>query len=233
MQDFVIKKENGLPVGHPISKENMALLGHNPNGDVPAGYFDVYFDDEVITKSTDLNGFKRNDYKVVDGVVRVKRLVPLITASEDDARSATKLRASMELANTDFTQHWDAQKHIINIDVINTYRAQLRKLAIEMPAVVESWPAKPQTQWNESGVPYRVKMVGAKLALIQAGLIGSVDTLIDAIDDATERAAARAQWESSDSVSQDTPLVQFISQAMNLDDATWAQLWLTADSLSS
>lgn len=66
-------------------------------------------------------------------------------------------------------------------------------------------------------VPAAVSMRQARLALLEAGKLADVEVAIDAIPDATQRAAAQIEWEYAGEVRRDSQLVQTLGPALGLD----------------
>lgn len=64
-----------------------------------------------------------------------------------------------------------------------------------------------------------VSMRQARLALLGAGLLSSVDAAIAGIPDVAQRAAALIDWEYATEVRRVSPLVASLGPALGLDDA--------------
>lgn len=73
-------------------------------------------------------------------------------------------------------------------------------------------------------VPEAVTM---RLALLAAGHLAAVDTLIDALP-SPQREAAQIEWEYAADVRRDSPLVVAIGAALGLDDAAKDALFIDA-----
>lgn len=80
-------------------------------------------------------------------------------------------------------------------------------------------------------VPARVTRRQARQALLLAGLLDQVPTLIAAIPDATQRALAQIEWEDSQEFERSRPLVISIGSALGLDAAGLDQLFIQAAGL--
>ena len=83
---------------------------------------------------------------------------------------------------------------------------------------------------NAPKVPEKVTMRQARLALLGAGLLPSVDAAIDSLPEPT-KSAARIEWEYSGEVWRDKALVQALAPALGLTDAQLDQLFITAATL--
>lgn len=79
-------------------------------------------------------------------------------------------------------------------------------------------------------VPQSVTMRQARLALLQQGLLATVNTAVAAMPGAAGE-AARIEWEFSSTVERDRPLVQSLIGALGLTEAQLDSLFLLAGSL--
>lgn len=79
-------------------------------------------------------------------------------------------------------------------------------------------------------IPSQVKMVQARLALLQRGYLTQSQAIIDAMT-GDEGIAARIQWEFSEYVERSHPLVQAIKALLPLTEAELDDLFTLADSL--
>lgn len=70
-----------------------------------------------------------------------------------------------------------------------------------------------------------VTMRQARLALLGAGLLDSVDAALAAIADPTQRRAAQIEWEYAQEVRRDHQWVQNLAGALGLDDAALGSLF--------
>jgi hypothetical protein len=80
-------------------------------------------------------------------------------------------------------------------------------------------------------IPRRVTMRQARLALLGAGLLEQIDAAINAIEDATQKAAAKIEWEYAQEVDRDHQWVQGLSTALNLTEQQLDALFTQAASL--
>lgn len=78
--------------------------------------------------------------------------------------------------------------------------------------------------------PSIVTMRQARLALLQAGLLASVQAAIDGMS-GDEGAAARIEWEYSTTLDRNWPLVAALASVLNLDDVALDALFLQASKL--
>ena len=80
-------------------------------------------------------------------------------------------------------------------------------------------------------VPQSVTMRQARLALLGAGLLDSVDAAIAAIPDPVQRKAAEIEWEYAQTVDRNSPFTQQLAAGLGLTDAQLDALFTTAASL--
>ena len=66
-------------------------------------------------------------------------------------------------------------------------------------------------------IPQVVTMRQARLALLQQGLLASIQPAIDALDEPA-RSGANIEWEYSQEVERNRPFVELLSQALGLTD---------------
>lgn len=66
--------------------------------------------------------------------------------------------------------------------------------------------------------PAPVSMRQARLALLEAGALDAVQAALDAMPDAQARRAAQIEWDSAQEVRFESPLVQILAPALQLDD---------------
>ena len=78
--------------------------------------------------------------------------------------------------------------------------------------------------------PTSVDMAQARLALLGAGLLTTVDQAIAAMT-GPEGEAARIEWEFRPRVRRDSPLVVALASALSLDEAALDALFVTASAL--
>lgn len=75
-----------------------------------------------------------------------------------------------------------------------------------------------------------VTMRQARLALLGAGKLGQIDAAIDGLP-SPQKEAARIEWEYSQEVQRNKPLVLALAPALGLDDAALDALFLAASKL--
>lgn len=75
-----------------------------------------------------------------------------------------------------------------------------------------------------------VTMRQARLALLAAGKLGQIDAAIDSLP-SPQKEAARIEWEYSQEVQREKPLVLALAPALGLDDAQLDALFLAASKL--
>ena len=78
--------------------------------------------------------------------------------------------------------------------------------------------------------PNSVTMRQARLALLGAGLLASVDAAIDSLP-SPQKEAARIEWEYATEVQRSSGLVPMMGAALGLDDATLDALFIGAAAL--
>ena len=79
-------------------------------------------------------------------------------------------------------------------------------------------------------VPNSVTMRQARLALLGAGLLASVDAAIDSLP-SPQKEAARIEWEYATEVQRSSGLVPMVMVALGLDDAALDALFIEAEGL--
>lgn len=79
-------------------------------------------------------------------------------------------------------------------------------------------------------IPTSVTMRQARLALLQVGLLASVDAAIDALP-SPQKEAARIEWDYSNEVHRDQAFVQTLGTALGLDATGLDNLFITASTL--
>ena len=79
-------------------------------------------------------------------------------------------------------------------------------------------------------VPASVTMRQARLALLGAGLLASVDAVINSLP-SPQRKAARIEWEYASEVQRNSGLVPMLGVALGIDDATLDALFIGAAAL--
>lgn len=84
---------------------------------------------------------------------------------------------------------------------------------------------------NPVTVPSSVTLRQAKRALLAAGLLDQVQATIDAIADPVQREEAQIDWNYSQTMDRDWPLVQLLSSEMGLTLAQLDELFLAASKL--
>ena len=73
-----------------------------------------------------------------------------------------------------------------------------------------------------------VSMRQARLELHELGLLDGVDAAIAAIPDAHDRKAAQIEWEFSNDVRKDSPLIQLLAPGLGLDASELTALFNAA-----
>lgn len=86
---------------------------------------------------------------------------------------------------------------------------------------------RPTLQDPPIGVPPRVTMRQARLALLQAGLLDEVEAALAALP-GDEGRAARIEWDYSSEVWRNKPFVQQLAVSIGLSEAQLDELFITA-----
>lgn len=81
------------------------------------------------------------------------------------------------------------------------------------------------------GVPQSVTMRQARLALLGAGLLDSVNAAIAAITDATQQQAAEIEWEYAQTVDRASPFTQQLASGLGLTSEQLDSLFTQAAAL--
>lgn len=100
---------------------------------------------------------------------------------------------------------------------------------------VQQWSVIPlsseQIEENyKAGIPTSVTMRQARLALLGAGLLASVDAAIDSLH-SPQKESARIEWEYATEVQRSSGLVPMMGAALGLDDAALDALFIEAEGL--
>lgn len=112
--------------------------------------------------------------------------------------------------------YWDAEEGIQKERDSTSAEDTQRDLDIEAAAIVQ--------------VPVSVTMRQARLALLGAGLLASVDTTIDNLPSPTKE-QARIEWDYSSEVQRHRGLVSTVGAALGLTEAQLDSLFITAAAL--
>ena len=80
-------------------------------------------------------------------------------------------------------------------------------------------------------VPTSLTMKQARLALLDAGLLDSVDPAIAAIPDLTQRKAAQISWEFANTVDRADPIVAMLAAGFGLDESALDALFVAGAAL--
>lgn len=83
----------------------------------------------------------------------------------------------------------------------------------------------------KAAVPQSVTMRQARLALLQMGNLDAAEAAIDSIPDATLRRAAQIEWEYAQGIERNSPLVQQVVGALQINDKQLDDLFILAGSL--
>lgn len=94
----------------------------------------------------------------------------------------------------------------------------------------EQYASELQARIPPPPVPVAISMRQARLALLAAGHLASVEVAIDAME-SPQREAARIEWEYATEVRRDNPLLQLLAPGLGLDAAALDAMFVTAASL--
>jgi hypothetical protein len=122
------------------------LPNYNPETLIPFGS-----EDEVRSYAASIEG--REFFWIPKLSDEEKAAIAAATASQ-----ANSDRAKQELVSTDWSdlpsvRNTAVEPHLINGADFDTYRAALRAIVVSKPAVVESWPVRPDAVWSEPPTP--------------------------------------------------------------------------------
>lgn len=154
MRMFIKLDEFNQPAEHPITEENMALVGYDVSGDAPPEGFALF---ERVAKpdDTDSSTFYSTGYGWDGDVVKDVWVTRPYTAEElerrgspEKARKKNKDWATKLLQETDYTQLPDVSARIRNLPDVLEYRDAIREIALDPPIIVEVWPTKPDIIWS-------------------------------------------------------------------------------------
>lgn len=114
--------------------------------------------------------------------------------------------------------------------VVFAYTSEDERDAFGAPELVKMTPAQVAAHFGDIerlSIPSRVSMRQARLALLSAGLLDSVDEAVDALEGDAGR-AAQIEWEYAQEISRSHPFVQSIAQALELTDSQLDDLFRAA-----
>ena len=127
------------------------------------------------------------------------------------------------------------------VNVIDATPDYAASIAADWDAVVESDMAGPG--WSYAGgeftapeappasVPNRVTRRQGRQALLLAGLLDDVQTVLDAIADDTERGMAQIEWDDAQDFERSNPTLQALAAGLGLDSAALDALFVQAAAL--
>ena len=118
-------------------------------------------------------------------------------------------------------------------DQIDLFRADVAQHGGEID---EALLAEVQTEWVPPPapsvvIPQSVTMRQARLALLGAGLLDSVNAAIAAITDPVQRKAAQIEWEYAQTVDRDSPFTQQLAAGLGLTSEQLDALFTQAAAL--
>lgn len=90
----------------------------------------------------------------------------------------------------------------------------------------------PNLAVKPSKIPFTITPVQARQWLIQSGIsMASIDAMLDAIPDETQRAIQKVRWEFGQAVYRTDPMIEQIGAALGLDKAALDAAFLTASKI--
>jgi hypothetical protein len=161
-----------------------------------------------------------------DGVEISSRILSPRGVSVQDATALGDIGNAINLAALASLSDKDAQIAQLQAD-LNTANGALTSAQTEIQALRDKY----EVPATVNGVPQRVTMRQAQLALLAAGKLDAVDAAIAAIPDVTQRMSAQITWEKSSAVERSNPLIAMLAGPLGLDDATLDALFIAADKL--
>lgn len=149
------------------------------------------------------------------------------TTAQQDAVAAAS--ASLESAKTDLAKAKAPQ------DVATAHAAQIRAAIAQCQAAIDAGglvmtDAEMDAIRNAPVVPRAVTMRQARLALLGAGVLASVDAAINAMPEPT-KSAARIEWEYSQEVQRHNGFVAALGPALGMSSAQIDALFVAAAKL--
>jgi len=123
-----------------------------------------------------------------------------------------------------------AQAQVATLTADKTAADQALAAAQEQVAALTAQLAQYQTPVDENGVPTRVTMRQARLALLGAGLLSSVSEAINNMAEPA-KSAAQIEWEYSGEVHRNRPFVQQLGAALGLSSQQLDALFVQAATL--
>lgn len=91
-------------------------------------------------------------------------------------------------------------------------------------------PAKVEAA-RRAAIPAQITMRQARLALLRSGKLDDAEAAINGIPDATLRRAAQIEWEYAQGIERNSPLVQQVARALQINDQQLDDLFSLAGSL--
>lgn len=128
---------------------------------------------------------------------------------------------------------------VVRVDPKTIFSSAYASSFIECPDDVEAgWsysdgvfsPPEPEPEMIR-GVPAEVTMRQARLYLLNAGLLSSVDSAIESITDEKVREAVRIEWEYSNTVSRNSDTIKLIGERLGLSSEQIDNMFVEASRL--
>jgi hypothetical protein len=104
-------------------------------------YIEQGFEQAVIDAPADYDEAKRDYYRFVDGEL-------VFPASDVNAAQAKALLLDSDWSDLPSVRNTAMTPHLVNTQDFDTYRAALRAIVVDKPAVVEAWPVQPDAVWS-------------------------------------------------------------------------------------
>jgi hypothetical protein len=121
----------------------------------------------------------------------------------------------------------EAGQHLATAREIDVYTDRGEAIA----AMQAQYPDYEPTEWEPALVPEVVTMRQGRLALLGAGYLDAVDSVIAQIPDEMQRKAAQIEWEYAITIDRNSQLVKALQQALGITDAMADALFIKAATL--
>jgi hypothetical protein len=162
---MLIQLQNGVPVGYPVVDENFFMLYPNtsfpyplaPSDVEPFGY-GLYEFSSQPTPGTYENVVGVTPVKNADGIwIQTWAVVPMtpeeVASKNEQLKQQNKSQAASLLTATDWTTIPDvsdpalSDPYLTNAAEFAAYRSNVRKIAVNPPVTVGTWPVQPEEVW--------------------------------------------------------------------------------------
>lgn len=118
------------------------LPNYNPETLIPFGS-----EDEVLAYAAAIEG--REHFWVPKLSDEEKAAVAAAAASQSNSDRAKQELLASDWSDLPSVRNTAIEPHLTNGAAFDTYRAGLRAIVVNKPAVVEAWPLRPDAAWSE------------------------------------------------------------------------------------